>query len=215
MSLVGCSPWGREESDTTERLHFHFSLSCIGEGNGNPLQCSCRRIPGTGEPGGLLSMGSHRIGHDWSDLAAVAAQCDEVANNNEHFSKVNSPEALYIFHFFRLWVNITVIFISENYTYWDFPKVLCRSHPTQSIWYDSCFSEGIRIVFSEEFCSFVLLTNMLNWFIVITSLNYKELWVLVFVTSSWAGNLTSFISVVISELLGCHIREVVSTECSS
>ena len=40
-SLVGCSPWGREEWDTTERLHFHFLLSCIGEGNGNPLQCSC------------------------------------------------------------------------------------------------------------------------------------------------------------------------------
>ena len=38
-SLVGCSPWGRKESDTTERLPFHFSLSCIGEGNGNPLQC--------------------------------------------------------------------------------------------------------------------------------------------------------------------------------
>ena len=38
---MGCSPWGREESDMTERLHFHFSLSCIGEGNGNPLQCSC------------------------------------------------------------------------------------------------------------------------------------------------------------------------------
>ena len=40
-SLVGCSPWGRYESDTTERLHFHFSRSCIGEGNGNPLQHSC------------------------------------------------------------------------------------------------------------------------------------------------------------------------------
>ena len=40
-SLVGCSPWGRYESDMTERLHFHFSLSGIGEGNGNPLQCSC------------------------------------------------------------------------------------------------------------------------------------------------------------------------------
>ena len=39
-SLVGCTPWGRKESDMTERLHFHFSLSCIGEGNGNPLQCS-------------------------------------------------------------------------------------------------------------------------------------------------------------------------------
>ena len=38
-SLVGCSPWGREESDMTERLLFHFSLSCIGERNGNPLQC--------------------------------------------------------------------------------------------------------------------------------------------------------------------------------
>ena len=40
-SLVGCSPWGHEELDTTEWLHFHFSLSCIGEGNGNTLQCSC------------------------------------------------------------------------------------------------------------------------------------------------------------------------------
>ena len=38
---MGCSPWGREESDTTERLHFHFSLSWIREGNGNLLQCSC------------------------------------------------------------------------------------------------------------------------------------------------------------------------------
>src|SRR5574337_1293758 len=40
-SLVGCSPWGREGLDTTELLHFPFSLSCIGEGNGNPFQCSC------------------------------------------------------------------------------------------------------------------------------------------------------------------------------
>ena len=44
-SLVGCSPWGRWESDTTERLHFHFSLSCIGEGNGNLLQYSCLENP--------------------------------------------------------------------------------------------------------------------------------------------------------------------------
>ena len=73
-SLVGCSPRGRIESDTTERLHFHFSLSCIGEGNGNPLQCSCLKNPWTAEPGGLLSMGSHRVGQDWSDLAAAAAE---------------------------------------------------------------------------------------------------------------------------------------------
>ena len=48
-SLVGCSPWGREELDTTERLHFDFSLSCIGEGNGNPLWCSCLENPRDGE----------------------------------------------------------------------------------------------------------------------------------------------------------------------
>ena len=58
---------------STERLHFHFSLSHIGEGNGNPLQCSCLENPRDGEPGGLPSMGSHRFGHDWSDLAAAAA----------------------------------------------------------------------------------------------------------------------------------------------
>ena len=47
-SLVGCSPWGGEESDTTEWLHFHFSVSCIGEGNGNLLQCSCLENPRDG-----------------------------------------------------------------------------------------------------------------------------------------------------------------------
>ena len=48
-SLVGCSPWGRKESDTTEQLYFDFSLSCIGEGNGNPLQCPCLENPRDGE----------------------------------------------------------------------------------------------------------------------------------------------------------------------
>ena len=47
-NLVGCRPWGHKESDTTERLHFHFSLSCIGEGNGNPLHCSCLENPRDG-----------------------------------------------------------------------------------------------------------------------------------------------------------------------
>ena len=64
---------GLLESDTTERLHFHFSLSCIGEGNGNPLQCSCLENPRDGKPGWLPSMGLHRVGHDWSDAAAAAA----------------------------------------------------------------------------------------------------------------------------------------------
>ena len=45
---MGCSPWGYEELDTTEQLHFHFSLSCTGEGNSNPLQCSCLNNPRDG-----------------------------------------------------------------------------------------------------------------------------------------------------------------------
>ena len=61
-SPLGCSPWGCFESDTTERLHFHFSLSCIGEGNGNPLQCSCLENP--------------RDGGAWWAAVSGAAQSD-------------------------------------------------------------------------------------------------------------------------------------------
>ena len=50
-SLVGCSPWGSYELDATEQLHFHFSLSRNGEGNGNPLQCSCLENPRDGGAG--------------------------------------------------------------------------------------------------------------------------------------------------------------------
>ena len=56
-SLVRCSPWGREELDTTEGLHFHFSLACIGEGNGDPLQCSCLENPRDGGPHGCRLWG--------------------------------------------------------------------------------------------------------------------------------------------------------------
>ena len=63
-SLVGCSPWGREESDMTEQLQFDFSLSCIGEEMATHSSVLAWRIPGTGEPVGLLSMGLHRVGHD-------------------------------------------------------------------------------------------------------------------------------------------------------
>ena len=60
----GLQSKGSIESDMTEQLHFHLSLSCNGEGNGNPLQCSCLENPRDGKPGGLQSMGSHRVGHD-------------------------------------------------------------------------------------------------------------------------------------------------------
>ena len=72
-SLVGCSPWGHEESDTTEQLHFHFSLSCLEKEMATHSSVLAWRIPGTGEPVGLPSVGSHRVRHDWSNLAAAAA----------------------------------------------------------------------------------------------------------------------------------------------
>ena len=70
-SLEGCSPWGRWGSDTTEQLHFHFHFHALEKEMATHSSVLAWRIPGTGEPGGLLSMGSHRVGHDWSDLAAA------------------------------------------------------------------------------------------------------------------------------------------------
>ena len=56
---MGCSPWGREELDMTEQPHFHFSLSCTGEGNSNPLQYACLENPGAGSlVGGCLWSGT-------------------------------------------------------------------------------------------------------------------------------------------------------------
>ena len=71
-SLVGCSPWGREESDTTEWLHFTFHFHALEKGMATHSSVLAWRIPGMAEPGGLPSLGSHRVGHDWSDLAAAA-----------------------------------------------------------------------------------------------------------------------------------------------
>ena len=69
-SLVGCSPWGREESDTTERLHFHFSLSCTGEGNGNPRQCSCLENP---RDGGAWWAAIYGVAQSWTLLKQLSS----------------------------------------------------------------------------------------------------------------------------------------------
>ena len=64
-SLVGSSPWGREELGTNKRLHFHFSLSCIGEGNGNLLQCSCLENP---RDGGAWWAAIYAVAQSWTRL---------------------------------------------------------------------------------------------------------------------------------------------------
>ena len=66
---MGCSPWGLEESDTTERLHFHFSLSRTGEGNGNPLQCSCLENP---RDGGAWWAAIYGVAQGWTRLRRLS-----------------------------------------------------------------------------------------------------------------------------------------------
>ena len=69
-SLVGCSPWGRKELDTTERLDFHFSLSRIGEGNGNPLQCYCLENP---RDGGAWLAAVYGVAQSWTRLKRLSS----------------------------------------------------------------------------------------------------------------------------------------------
>ena len=69
-SLLGCNPWGHEESDMTEWLHFPFSLSCIGEGNGNPLQCSCLENPWDG---GAWWAAVYGITQSWTQLMRLSS----------------------------------------------------------------------------------------------------------------------------------------------
>ena len=69
-SLVGYSPWGRKESDTTEQLHFHFSLSCIGEGNGNLLQGSCLENP---RDGGAWWAAIFGVAQGWTRLKRLSS----------------------------------------------------------------------------------------------------------------------------------------------
>ena len=76
-SLVGCSPWGRKELDVTERLHFHFSLSCIGEGNGNPLQCSCLENP---RDGGAWWAAVYGVTQSWTRLKRLSSSSSSSSN---------------------------------------------------------------------------------------------------------------------------------------
>ena len=74
-SLVGCSPWGHKELDTTEQLHFHFSLSCIGEGNGNPLQCSCLENP---RDGGAWWAAVYGVAQSWTRLKRLSSSSSKL-----------------------------------------------------------------------------------------------------------------------------------------
>ena len=118
-SLVGCSPWGREESGTTERLYFHFSLYALEKKMATHSSVFTWRIPGTGEPGGLPSMGSHTVGHDWSDLAAAAAELT-VTETIWH----GKPKTFSIWPFAEnvCWplTKMGKIWVGKNHSLWNF-----------------------------------------------------------------------------------------------
>ena len=115
-SLVGCSPWGREESDTTEQLHFHFSLSCV-ERNGNPLQYSCLENPRDRGAWWAAVMGSHRVGHDWSDLAAAAVKILA-----QQCLFINKLSCNYVSGSSRSWEHHE----SQKKLVWDKSQLYCR-----------------------------------------------------------------------------------------
>ena len=74
-SLVGCSPWGRKELDMTEQLHFHFSLLCIGEGNGNSLQCSCLENP---RDRGAWWAAVYGVTQSWTQLSSSSSSSKQL-----------------------------------------------------------------------------------------------------------------------------------------
>ena len=80
-SLEGCSPWGPWGSDRTEWLHFH----ALEKEMATHSSVLAWRIPGRAEPGGFPSLGSHRVGHDWSDLAAAAAAAVYICQSQSQF----------------------------------------------------------------------------------------------------------------------------------
>ena len=90
-SLVGCSPWGRYKSDTTGRLHFHFSLPCIGEGNGNPLQCSCLENP---RDGGAWWAAVYGVTQSRTRLKRLSSSSSRVFSGVFAGGSVKSPPAM-------------------------------------------------------------------------------------------------------------------------
>ena len=98
-SLVGCSPWGPKESDTTEQLHFHSSLSCIGERNGNPLQCSFLENP---RNGGAWWAAAYGVAQSRTRLKRLSRAAAAVVDKLNFFFNYLSP-----------CVRLTVLFIDS------------------------------------------------------------------------------------------------------
>ena len=113
-SLVGCCLWGHTESDTTERPHFHFSLSCIGEGNGNPLQCSCRENP-------------RDSGAWWAAVSGVAQIRTQLkrlsSSSSSSYDNASVNEYEYVIPY---WCESNCEMASENWNCWVQGRCVCN-----------------------------------------------------------------------------------------
>ena len=134
-SLVACRPWGREELDMTERLHFHFSLSCIGEGNGNPLQCSCLENP---RDGGAWWAAIYGVAQSRTRLKWLSSSSSSMTTLLPNSSFIPSPIfPLQKIRFLYLWkcfyfVNkfICIIFLDSTYKWYIIFVFLCLTYFT-------------------------------------------------------------------------------------
>ena len=133
-SLVGCSPWGCEESDTTERLHFHFSLSYIGEGNGYPLQYSCLE-------------NSMDRGAGWATVHGVAKSQTQLSP--QYFlwlSNSGSGKNSHVFVETQNRVFIVVLFIAIwNGKNLKWPRGLSEREEMDQIWHSHMMEYNIAI----------------------------------------------------------------------
>ena len=114
-NLVGCSPWGHEESDMTEQLHFHFSLSCIGEGNGNLLQYSCLEIP---RDGGAWWAAVYGVAQSWTWLKWLSSI---LVSMSVHVFYLCLSISLYLDKYLCLYLSIFYWFCYSrefNYVFW-------------------------------------------------------------------------------------------------
>ena len=85
-SPVGCSPWGRSELDRTERLHFHFSPACIGEGNGNPLQYFCLENP---RDRGAWWAAIYGVAQSWTQLKRLSISISILGSSVAQWKRIS------------------------------------------------------------------------------------------------------------------------------